>query len=151
MRERDSGPQRSERTAYTRTAYTALKCVVHVLSIEVRKFRWIALSRAHSLYLINKYQRVFCSSLFKTLYNFARHCTNIRAPEKKNKTKEEKTLFMFITKLLFSYNSAKILMYVQLSILHMQRKERVSQSWKQNHIRRDDHKIFSAPDEHLAT
>ena len=30
---------------------------------------------------------------------------------------------MFITKLLFSYNSAKILMYVQLSILHMQRKE----------------------------
>lgn len=42
-------------------------------------------------------------------------------------------------------------MYVQLSILHMQQKERVSQSWKQNHIRRDDHKIFSAPDEHLAT
>ena len=59
--------------------------MVHVLSIEVRKFRWIALSRAHSLYLINKYQRVFCSSLFKTLNNFARHCTNIRAPEKKNK------------------------------------------------------------------
>ena len=41
----------------------------------------------------------------------------------KRKTKEEKTLFMFITKLLFSYNSAKILMYVQLSILHMLRKE----------------------------
>ena len=59
--------------------------MVHVLSIEVRKFWWIALSRAHSLYLINKYQRVFCSSLFKTLNNFARHCTNIRAPEKKNK------------------------------------------------------------------
>ena len=62
---------------------------------DVRTFRWqiefprFTLCHVHLLYLIDKYQRVFCSSLFKTLYNFSRHCTNVCAPEKNNKAKEK--------------------------------------------------------------